>query len=55
MEQFIRAKQEEGLSVPKAAGLCGIPRSTSYELLNEFKASNGAVLPGNNPRKSNAI
>lgn len=54
IERFIRAKQEESLSVPKAAALCGIPRSTAYELLNEFNADNGAVLPGNNPKKSNA-
>jgi hypothetical protein len=33
--------------------LCGIPRSTAYELINEFNASNGTVLPGNNPRKTN--
>lgn len=33
--------------------MCGIPRSTAYELINEFNASNGTVLPGNNPRKTN--
>lgn len=49
--RFIKIKQEEGQSIPKAAALCGIPRSTAYELINEFNASNGTILPGNNPRK----
>ncbi|KAG1130319.1 hypothetical protein G6F37_013531 [Rhizopus arrhizus] len=53
IEWFIRVKQEEGLSVPKAAALCGIPRSTAYELINEFNNSSGTVLPGNNPRNTN--
>lgn len=53
IERFIRFKQEEGLSVPKAAALCGIPRSTAYELINEFNNSSGTVLPGSNPRKTN--
>ena len=51
IERFIRLKQEEGLSIPKAAAQCGIPRSTAYELINEFNSSDGTVLPGNNPRK----
>ncbi|KAG2212939.1 hypothetical protein INT45_009796 [Circinella minor] len=52
IERFICLKQEEGLSIPKAAAQCGIPRSTAYELINEFNSSDGTVLPGNNPRKS---
>lgn len=53
IEIFIRIRQEQGLSFPKAAALCGMPRSSAYELINEFNASNGTVLPGNNPRKTN--
>ncbi|KAG2225062.1 hypothetical protein INT45_003262 [Circinella minor] len=41
IERFIRLKQEEGLSIPKAAAQCGIPRSTTYELINEFNSSDG--------------
>jgi transposase len=53
IERFIRIKQEQGLSVPKAAALCGIPRSTAYELLNEFNSSDGTVLPRNKkPKKT---
>ncbi|KAI9011870.1 hypothetical protein CLU79DRAFT_685509, partial [Phycomyces nitens] len=44
---------KEGLSVPKATEVAGIPRSTAYELINEFNASDGTVLHGNNPRKTN--
>lgn len=51
IERFIRVIQEEGLSVPKAAELCGIPRITGYVLLNEFNASDGTVLPGNLPKE----
>ncbi|KAI8385694.1 hypothetical protein BD560DRAFT_384090 [Blakeslea trispora] len=51
IERFIRIKQEEGMSVPKAAALCGIPRSTAYELINKFNAGNGTVLPGKNLKK----
>ncbi|CEP15290.1 hypothetical protein [Parasitella parasitica] len=53
IDRFIRVRQEEGLSVPIAAKLCGIPRSTAYELMNEFNAGPGTVLPGNKPRKTN--
>ncbi|CEP10623.1 hypothetical protein [Parasitella parasitica] len=52
IERFIHLKQEDGWTIPKAAALCGIPRSTAYELINEYNASDGTVLPGNNPRKS---
>ncbi|KAI9467875.1 MAG: hypothetical protein EXX96DRAFT_502394, partial [Benjaminiella poitrasii] len=52
IERFIRVKQEQGLSIPKAAALCGIPRSTAYKLINEFNARDGTILPGNNPRKT---
>lgn len=51
IERFIRMIQEEGLTVPKAAEQCGIPRSSAYKLLNEFNASDGSVLPGNIPKK----
>ncbi|KAG2212024.1 hypothetical protein INT45_014152 [Circinella minor] len=47
IERFIHLKQEEGLSILKAAAQCGIPRSTAYELINEFNSSDGTVLPGN--------
>lgn len=50
IERFIRVNQEESLTVSKAAALCGISRSTAYELINEFNASNGTVLPRNKPR-----
>ncbi|CEP19269.1 hypothetical protein [Parasitella parasitica] len=43
--------QEEGLTTPKAADQCGIPRSSAYKLLNEFNSSDGSVLPGNAPKK----
>ena len=51
IERFIYLKQE-GLSIPKAAMQCGIPRSTAYEVINEFNSTDGTVLPGNNLRKS---
>lgn len=53
IERFLHVKQEQGLSLPKAAELCGIPRSTAHELINGFNASDGSVLPGNNPRRTN--
>ena len=52
IERFIYLKQEEGLSIPKAAAQCGILKSTAYELINEFNSTDGTVLPGNNPRNS---
>ncbi|KAF7720690.1 hypothetical protein EC973_006484, partial [Apophysomyces ossiformis] len=45
--RFIEMLQEEGLTVPKAAEICSIPRSTGYRLLNEFNASDSTVLPSN--------
>ncbi|KAG2200873.1 hypothetical protein INT46_006435, partial [Mucor plumbeus] len=54
IERFIRIMQEEGLSVPKAAEVCGIPRSSAYQLRNEFNAGNGTVLPGNLPKRRNS-
>lgn len=53
VERLIHVMQEEGLSIPKAALVAGIPRTTAYSLINEFNASDGTVLPGNNPRKTN--
>lgn len=50
IERFIRMIQEEGLTVPKAAEQCGIPRSSAYKLLDEFNAGDGSVLPGNIPK-----
>lgn len=46
IESFIKVLQEEGLSVPKAAAVCGIPRSSAYRLLDEFNSGDGHVLPG---------
>ncbi|KAI9468236.1 MAG: hypothetical protein EXX96DRAFT_109548 [Benjaminiella poitrasii] len=43
---FIELIQEEGLTVPKAAAKCLIPRSTGYLLLKEFSKGNGEVFPG---------
>ncbi|KAI7859110.1 hypothetical protein BDC45DRAFT_564594 [Circinella umbellata] len=40
IERMIEA---EGLSIPKAAAQCGIPRSIAYELINEFNSIDGAV------------
>ena len=48
---FIDLIQEEGLSVPKAAKQCMIPRSSAYLLLKEFNAGNGDVLPGQSLKK----
>ncbi|KAI8049114.1 uncharacterized protein B0P05DRAFT_448761, partial [Gilbertella persicaria] len=42
--------QEEGLTAPKAAEQCGIPRSSAYKLLDGFNAGDGSVLPGNIPK-----
>ncbi|GAA5806569.1 hypothetical protein HPULCUR_012107 [Helicostylum pulchrum] len=53
VERLTHVMQEEGLSVPKAAEVAGIPRSTAYGLVNEFNASDGTVLSGSNPRKTN--
>ncbi|KAI7897714.1 uncharacterized protein BX663DRAFT_584322 [Cokeromyces recurvatus] len=38
--------QEEGSSVPKAAAVCDIPRSSAYRLLDEFNTGDGHVLVG---------
>ncbi|KAG0185223.1 hypothetical protein DFQ28_009696 [Apophysomyces sp. BC1034] len=43
---FISLAQEEGLTAPKAAEQCGIPRSSAYRLLNEFNAGPGTALSG---------
>lgn len=43
--RFISLVQETGLTVPKAAEQCGILRSTSYKLLDEFNTGSGTVLP----------
>lgn len=48
---FIDLIQEEGLTVPKAAARCLIPRSTGYLLLKEFNKSNGGILPGKSNKK----
>ncbi|PHZ12518.1 uncharacterized protein RHIMIDRAFT_313304 [Rhizopus microsporus ATCC 52813] len=48
---FIELIQEEGLSVPKAAKQCMIPRSSAYLLLKEFNAGSGDVLPGKSLKK----
>jgi hypothetical protein len=55
IERFIHLLQEEGLSVPKAAEQCMIPRSSAYKLLDEYNAGDGAVLPGNTPKKLKAV
>ncbi|KAI8980521.1 hypothetical protein BDB01DRAFT_796786 [Pilobolus umbonatus] len=52
IKRFIQAVQEEGLTVPKAAEQCGIPRSTGYRLIDEFNARNGIVLPGGHSKTS---
>ncbi|KAI9475755.1 MAG: hypothetical protein EXX96DRAFT_574510 [Benjaminiella poitrasii] len=46
IDRFINMLQKEGLSVPKAATVCGIPRSSAYRLLDEFNSGDGHVLPG---------
>ncbi|CEP16140.1 hypothetical protein [Parasitella parasitica] len=46
VERFIKMLQEEGLSVPKAAAVSGIPRSSAYRILDEFNDGDGHVLPG---------
>jgi transposase len=46
IRRFINIMQEEGKSVPAAAKICGIPRSSAYVLFNDFNKSNGTVLPG---------
>ncbi|PHZ17892.1 uncharacterized protein RHIMIDRAFT_288684 [Rhizopus microsporus ATCC 52813] len=51
IERFIRIVQEEGLTAPKAAEQCDIPRISACKLLGEFNAGNGSVLPGSVPRK----
>ncbi|PHZ14663.1 uncharacterized protein RHIMIDRAFT_235427 [Rhizopus microsporus ATCC 52813] len=46
IERSIKVLQEEGLSVPKATAVYGIPRSGAYRLLDEFNSCDGHVLPG---------
>lgn len=43
--------QQEGLSVPKVARKCMIPRSDGYVLLKEFNLDNWDVLPGKSMKK----
>lgn len=45
IERFIEILQEESLSVPKAAAVPGIPRSSAYRLLDEFNSGDGPVPP----------
>ncbi|CEP08916.1 hypothetical protein [Parasitella parasitica] len=46
VERFIKMPQEEGLSVPKAAAVCGIPRSSAHRIRDEFNDGEGHVLSG---------
>ncbi|CEP18100.1 hypothetical protein [Parasitella parasitica] len=48
---FIELIQEEGLSVPKDAKQCMIPRSSAYLLLKEINAGSDDVLPGKSLKK----
>ncbi|KAI8076720.1 uncharacterized protein B0P05DRAFT_471661, partial [Gilbertella persicaria] len=43
--------QEEGLSIPKAAKACGIPRSSAYELVKEYNESKATVVPASLSKK----
>jgi hypothetical protein len=36
---------EEGPDVAKAAEICNIPRSTAYELLDQWNASSRTIYP----------
>ncbi|KAG0183458.1 hypothetical protein DFQ29_004402 [Apophysomyces sp. BC1021] len=45
-QKYKKLVQEEGLTAPKAAEQCGIPRSSAYRLLDEFNTGSGTVLPG---------
>ncbi|KAI8968008.1 hypothetical protein BDF20DRAFT_801895, partial [Mycotypha africana] len=42
--------QEAGLTVPKAAAECDIPRFTAYKFSDQWNVSDGTVLPGSKPR-----
>lgn len=46
IERIIRVIQERGLTVPKAAEQCRIPRSSAYNLLNKFNTCSGSIRPG---------
>ncbi|KAG1441719.1 hypothetical protein G6F56_011357 [Rhizopus delemar] len=48
---FIELIQEEGLSVPKAAKQCMIPKISAYLLLKEFNAGSDDVLSGKSLKK----
>lgn len=43
--------QQEGLSVPKVARKCMVPRGDGYGLLKEFNLDNWDVLPGKSMKK----
>ncbi|KAG0163242.1 hypothetical protein DFQ30_000474, partial [Apophysomyces sp. BC1015] len=48
---FIRIMQEEGLTVPRAAEACGIPRILAYKWLNESSEGDVSTLSGTALRK----
>lgn len=51
VKHMIDLIQEEGLSIPKAAKSCGIPRSSAYELIKEYNESKATVVPASLPKK----
>lgn len=53
IRQFIQIMQDEGITVPKAAARCSIPRGTAYKLFAEYTESGGTVLPGSASKAKN--
>ncbi|KAI9484248.1 MAG: hypothetical protein EXX96DRAFT_171141 [Benjaminiella poitrasii] len=51
IKRMIDLIQEEGLSIPKAAKACGIPRSSAYGLVNEYNNSKASIIPASLPKK----
>ncbi|KAG1372774.1 hypothetical protein G6F61_010750 [Rhizopus arrhizus] len=45
VKRFFELMTEEGYTVPKAAEIAGIPRSTAYELKKVWNDSDGSVYP----------
>ncbi|KAI9486189.1 MAG: hypothetical protein EXX96DRAFT_33524 [Benjaminiella poitrasii] len=45
VKRFFKLITEEGYTVPKAADIAGIPRSTAYELKKVWNDSGGSVYP----------
>jgi transposase len=53
--RLINTIQEEGLSIPKAAVLCGIPRSSAYKLVDEHNDLDGTVVPGSSKKARKSV